>query len=90
MHLSNYTNNEQKGVEQTRGVKTIKAGQQDKDTGNDTWHTLKSMCLDRLDEKKGKSEEGDLKEDKLKTVSLEAQKKLDTFLCEKSREGKNG
>ena len=90
MHLSNYTNNEQKGVEQTRGVKTIKAGQQDKDTGNDTWHTLKSMCLDRLDEKKGKSEEGDLKEDKLKTVSLEAQKKLDTFLCEKSKEGKKG
>ena len=94
MHLNNRTNMELKegiSAEQTKLKSTKeKAAKQDKDTGNDTWHTLKSMCLDRLDGKKGKTEEEEFKEDKLKASSLEAQKKLDTFLCDKAREGKNG
>ena len=92
MHLNNRANAELKeGIssEQSK-LKSTKAWKQDKDTGNDTWHTLKSMCLDRLDGKKGKTEEDELKEDKLKASSRDAQKKLDTFLCDKGREGKNG
>ena len=94
MHLNNRANAELKeGIssEQSKLKSTKeKAWKQDKDTGNDTWHTLKSMCLDRPDGKKGKTEEDELKEDKLKASSRDAQKKLDTFLCDKGREGKNG